>query len=193
MRNCIVILNLSNFTGSMNHAIKNNDGSYQKLRVDYAAMLTYLVGDRKLLGAYVVSQQDTAATNKTQEQILANQLFVKRLKKFGWDSISVSYNSVEADLNPVFDSIWKNSLSPFVNSDGSWSINPATTDVVFVNGSSSWFDILNAFFESGFQIEVAYPKTAVSKLLTTNFAFLDLTQFLLHSNAKVMERLTSKE
>jgi hypothetical protein len=65
--------------------------------------------------------------------------------------------------------------------------------VVFVNGSASWFDILSAFFENGFQVEVAYPKAAVSRLLTANFAFLDMTQFLLKSNAKVSERTVIKE
>ena len=63
MRNCIIILNLANFTGTINHGIKNPDGSYQKLRVDYGELLTYLVGDRNLLGAYVISQQDTASTS----------------------------------------------------------------------------------------------------------------------------------
>jgi hypothetical protein len=193
MRNCIVVLNLSNFTGSMNHSIKRADGTYEKLRVDYSDMLSYLVGDRKLLGAYVISQQDITATNKTLEQLEANQKFVQRLKKFGWTPVRVSYNSNDANLTSVFDTIWQTVLSPFIGTDGAWTINPSTTDVVFVNGSSAWFDILNAFFETGFQVEVAYPKAAVSRLLTANFAFLDMSQFLLHSNSKVLERLSTKD
>ena len=193
MRNVIVILNLANFTGSMNHSIKRQDGSYEKLRVDYADLLSYLVGDRTLCGAYVISQQDSQANNKSLDQLEANQKFVQRLKRFGWSPVRVSYNSVFGDLTPVFDAIWQNSLSPFANPDGTWNISPANTDVVFVNGSSSWFDIMNAFFDNGFQVEVAYPKSAVSKLLTANFAFLDITQFLLKSNAKVIEKVIVKE
>lgn len=192
-RNCIIICNLSNFTGSMNHFIKRPDGTYEKIRVDYSDMLSYLVGDRNLSGAYVISQQDMNATGKTIEQLETNQRFVQKLKKFGWTPVRVSYNSTDADLTPVFDAIWQNALSPFANPDGTWNVNPAFTDVVFVNGSAAWFDIMSAFFNNGFQVEVAYPKSAVSRMLTANFAFLDMTQFLLKSNAKVLEKLSSKE
>ena len=192
-RNCIIVLNLSNFTGSMNHSIRNSDGSYEKLRVDYADMLTYLVGDRKLCGAYVVSQQDITATNKTQAQLEANQRFVQKLKNFGWTPLKVSYNSLENNLTSVFDAIWQTTLSSFVRTDGVLELNPATTDVIFVNGSSAWFDIMAAFFDYGFQVEVAYPKSAVSKILTSNFAFLDMTQFLLKNNLKVMNKPKAKE
>lgn len=185
MRKCIIVLNLSNFTGSLNHSIKNSDGSYEKLRVDYADMLKYLTGDRTLVGSYIISQQDINATNKTLEQLQANQKFIQGLKKFGWESVRVSYNSADENLSPVFDAIWQNVLSPFVNEDGSWSINPATTDIIFVNGTSSWFEIIDTFAQNGFQVEIAYPHIAVSKLLMANFAFLDLTSFLISSNSKI--------
>jgi hypothetical protein len=188
-RNCIVIANLANFTGTINHGIKNDDGSYQKLRVDYNELLRYLVGDRKLLGAYVISQQDTTSTNpKSLEAMQANQRFVQKLKNFGWTPIRVSYNSQEHDMSGVLDAIWQNSLTPLVDAEGKWTINPALTDVVFVNGSAAWFDIINAYFDSGFQVEVAYPKSATSKLLTANFAFLDTTQFLFWSNQQLSEK-----
>ena len=192
MRNVIIILNLSNFTGSMNHSIKRSDGTYEKIRVDYSDMLSYLVGDRTLSGAYVISQQDINAVGKTKEQLEANQRFVQKLKKFGWTPVRVSYDS-KSDLTSVFDTIWQTALSPFANADGSWNVNPAFTDVVFVNGSAAWFDIMAAFFNNGFQVEVAYPKSAVSRMLTANFAFLDMTQFLLKSNAKVLEKTSYKE
>lgn len=189
MRNVIVILNLANFTGTINHGMKNPDGSYQKLRVDYSDLLQYLVGDRNLLGAYVISQQDvTASSTKSLEQLQANQKFVQRLKNFGWTPIRVSYNSQENDMSGVLDAIWQNSLNPLVDEQGQWTVNPSLTDVVFVNGSASWFDIISSYFESGFQVEVAYPKSATSKLLTANFAFLDTTQFLFWSNQKISEK-----
>lgn len=189
MRNCIIILNLANLTGTLNHGIKNPDGTYQKLRVDYNEFLQYLVGDRTLLGAYVISQQDTtASSSKSLEAMQANQRFVQRLKNFGWTPIRVSYNSEANDMSGVLDSIWQNTLTPLVDDLGEWTINPATTDVVFVNGSASWFEIVSAYFQSGFQVEIAYPKSATSKVLTANFAFLDTTQFLFWSNQKLMDR-----
>lgn len=194
MRNVIVILNLANFTGTINHGIKNPDGSYQKLRVDYSELLTYLVGDRNLLGAYVISQQDTASTSaKSLDQMQANQKFVQRLKNFGWTPIRVSYNSQTSDMSGVLDAIWQNSLNTLVNDAGEWTVNPALTDVVFVNGSAAWFDIINAYFDNGFQVEIAYPKSATSKLLTANFAFLDTTQFLFWSNQKIVEKGQTKQ
>lgn len=189
MRNVIVILNLANLTGTLNHGMKNPDGSYQKLRVDYSDLLQYLVGDRNLLGAYVISQQDVSATSsKSLDQLQANQKFVQRLKNFGWTPIRVSYNSQENDMSGVLDAIWQNSLNPLVDEQGQWTVNPSLTDVVFVNGSAAWFDIISSYFESGFQVEVAYPKSATSKLLTANFAFLDTTQFLFWSNQKISEK-----
>ena len=186
MRNCIVVLNLANLTGSMNHGMKNPDGTYQKLRVDYSELLQYLVGDRQLLGAYVISQQDVTASNtKSMDSLQANQKFVQRLKNFGWTPVRVSYNSQDNDMSGVLDAIWQNTLTPLVDEAGQWTVNPALTDVVFVNGSSAWFDVINAYFESGFQVEVAYPKSATSKLLTANFAFLDITQFIFYSNEKI--------
>jgi hypothetical protein len=174
--------------------MKNADGSYQKLRVDYNELLQYLVGDRKLLGAYVISQQDTTSTNpKSLEAMQANQRFVQKLKNFGWTPIRVSYNSQENDMSGVLDAIWQNSLTPLVDEEGKWTINPSLTDVVFVNGSAAWFEIINAYFDSGFQVEVAYPKSATSKLLTANFAFLDTTQFLFWSNQQLTEKGSAKQ
>lgn len=188
MRNCIVVLNSANFIGSLNHSIKNSDGGYEKLRVDYVDMLKYLVGDRTLLGAHIISQQDINASDKTLTQLQTNQKFIQGLKKFGWSPVRASYNSADENLSPVFDAIWQNVLSPFVNADDSWSINPATTDIVFVNGSSKWYEIIDTFAQNGFQVEIAYPHIAVSKLLTANFAFLDLTSFLISSNSKLANK-----
>ena len=184
MRKVLVVLNLSNFTGTANHCIKTANGGYEKLRVDYKEMLQYLVNDRELLGAYVISQQDVKST-RTAEQLTANQKFVQKLKDFGWTPVRIPYDSSSNDMTAVFDIIWQNVLSPFADERGELTINPATTDIVFVNGSASWFDLINSFFQLGFQAEVAYPKSAISSLLTANFAFLDLTQFLLQNNAKV--------
>lgn len=189
MRNCLVILNSSNFAGTVNHLNKNGDGTYSKLRVDYKELLTYLIGDRTCLGSYIISQQDTSAVNrKTPDQIQANTKFINRLSKFGWTPVCVSYNSEMQESNSVIDSIWQTAMSVLADSNGNWAVDPETTDIVFVNGSSSWFDIVNAFSESGFQVEVAYPKIATSKAFTANYAFLDLTQFLYYSNNLVSNK-----
>lgn len=192
-RNCIVLLNSSNLAGSLNHSIKKIDGSYEKLRVDYNELLQYLIGDRACLGAYVISQRDTCSEyQQTPDQLKANQRFIQRLTNFGWTPVKVEYNSQSGNMNSVIDAIWQNATSNLITDIGEWSINPSLTDVVVVNGSSSWFDVINAFSESEFQVEVAYPKIATSKLLTTNFAFLDITQFLVQSNAKVIGKSSTK-
>lgn len=194
MRNCIILLNLANFAGTLNHSMKNPDGTYGKLRVDYKDLLEYLVGqDRKLLGAYVVSQQDISTSNtKSLEQLQANQRFVQKLSNFGWTPLRVSYNREAADTTPMLDSIWQNALSSLMDEEGNWTVNPHLTDIVFVNGSAAWYDIIAAFFSQGFSVEVAYPKIATSKILMANFAFFDTTPFLMSNNAKVIERMTNR-
>ena len=191
MRNCIIVLNLANFTGTMNHGLKHSDGTYSKLRVDYKELLDYLVGpDRNLLGAYVVSQQDISASNtKSLEQLQANQRFVQRLTNFGWTPLRVSYNRETNTSTTMLETIWQNTLSSLLDNDGNWLVNPHITDIIFVDGSSAWYDIIAAFFTQGFSVEVAYPKVATSKLLMANFAFFDITPFLMSNNAKVVERM----
>lgn len=182
-RNVIVICNISNLTGTLNHGVKRSDGSYAKLRVDYKALLDHIVGDRNLLGAYIVSQQDVNnASGKSLEKLQATQNFVQKLKKFGWTPLRVPYNSDSTDVTTILNTIWENSLSSLVDSEGQWNINTSLTDVVFINGSIGWFDIVNAYFNQGFGVEIAYLKSATSKMLLANFAFLDLTQFLTSNN-----------
>ncbi len=194
MRNCIIILNSANFTGTLNHSIKKSDGSYEKLRVDYKDLLQYLVGEeRQLLAAYVVSQQDISNTStKTLDQLQSNQKFIQRLANFGWTPLRVSYDRESNDMTSVFDSIWQNVISPLLNNDGTFNVNPHLTDIIFVNGSASWYEIIGAFFTKGFSVEVNYPKVATSKLLMANFAFLDITSFLMSSNAKLIEQQNNK-
>lgn len=186
-RNVIVICNIANLTGSLNHGIKKSDGSYIKLRVDYKALLAHVVGDRKLLGAYVVSQQDaTNTTSKSLTERQTTQNFVQRLTKFGWTPVRVPYVSGSTDVTTILNSIWENSLSPLVDPNtGQFTINVSLTDVVFINGSIAWFDIANAYFNQGFGVEIAYIKSATSKMLLANFAFLDLTQFLIANNISI--------
>lgn len=190
MRNCLIVLNLSNFCGTLNHSLKNADGGYEKLRVDYKDLLKYLVGeDRQLLSAYVVSQQDiSGATNKTLDQLQSNQKFVQKLTKFGWTPLRVSYNRETNDMTSVIDSIWQSTVYPLIDADGNFSVNPHLTDVIFVNGSASWYELIGGYFAKGFSVEVAYPKVATSKLLMANFAFFDITPFLMSSNAKLIEQ-----
>ena len=190
MRNCIVLLNLANLTGTLNHGLKKSDGTYNKLRVDYKDLLEYLVGDRNLLGAYVVSQQDISnSSTKTLDQLQSNQKFVQRLTKFGWTPLRVSYNREADDMSVVLDAIWQNTISSLVDDTGELTVNPHLTDIVFVNGSSAWYEVIAAFFTQGFAVEVAYPKIATSKLLMANFAFFDITPFLMSNNAKVTEKI----
>ena len=186
MRNCIIVLNNANFTGTLNHSIKNSDGSYSKLRVDYKDLLQYLVGqDRTLLAAYVVSQQDISTSNKSLAQLQSNQKFVQKLTNFGWTPLRVSYNRETGNIDSVLDSIWQNVISPLLDSDGNYTVNPHMTDIVFVNGSATWYEVIAAFFTKGFSIEIAYPKIATSKLLMANFAFFDITPFLMSNNSKL--------
>ena len=186
MRNCIIVLNNANFTGTLNHSIKNSDGSYSKLRVDYKDLLQYLVGqDRTLLAAYVVSQQDISTSNKSLAQLQSNQKFVQKLTNFGWTPLIVSYNRETGNIDSVLDSIWQNVISPLLDSDGNYTVNPHMTDIVFVNGSATWYEVIAAFFTKGFSIEIAYPKIATSKLLMANFAFFDITPFLMSNNSKL--------
>jgi len=194
-RNCIVVCNLANLTGTMNHGIKSNEGTYGKLRVDYQDLLNYLVGeDRTLLKAYVVSQQDISNnTAKSLDQLQSNQKFVQRLTKFGWTPLRVSYNRESEDMTPVLDAIWHNVASSLQDSEGNLTVNPALTDIIFVNGSAAWYEVIAGFFTQGFSVEVAYPKIATSKLLMANFAFFDITPFLMSNNAKVLERMNNKE
>lgn len=182
-RNVIVICNIANLTGSLNHC-KKSDGSYMKLRVDYKALLEHVVGDRKLLGAYIVSQQDVNNTSsKPLEKLQATQNFVQKLSKFGWTPLRVPYSADSTDVTTILNTIWENSLSSLVDPDtGCFTINTSLTDVVFINGSISWFDIVNAYFNQGFGVEIAYIKSATSKMLLANFAFLDLTSFLVTNN-----------
>ena len=183
MRNCIIILNNSNLTGTLNHSVKLPDGSYQKIRVDYKAFLDYLVNGRFLLGAYIISQQDMSElSHRNESQLIANQKFIQRLKKFGWTPLRVSYDSQEKDMTNIINTVWQNVVTPLVDQEGNWEINTAVTDVVFVNGSAAWFDLVQTFFDANFSVEVAYIKAATSKQLLANFAFDDLTQFLTTNN-----------
>lgn len=183
MRNCIVVLNLANLTGSINHGIRLPNGEYQKIRIDYKAFLEYLVNGRYMLGAYVVSQQDTSTlSNKSEEQLIANQRFVQGLKKFGWTPLRVSYDSQTKDMTNIIDTVWQNVVSPLCDEDGNWEISTAVTDIVFVNGSVVWSELIQTFFNANFGVEVSYMKSATSKHLLANFAFDDITQFLLHNN-----------
>lgn len=189
MRNCIVVLNGSNFTGTLNHSVKNSDGSYSKIRVDYKDLLQYLVGqDRTLLSAYVVSQQDISSNSRSLSQLQHNQQFVQKLTKFGWTPLRVSYDRESGNMDSVLDAIWENVITPLVDSEGNYIVNPHLTDIVFVNGSATWYDVIAGFFTKGFSIEIAYPKIATSKLLTANFAFFDITPFLMSNNAKLLNK-----
>ena len=194
MRNCVVVLNISNLTGTMNHGLKHPDGSYEKLRVDYKDLLDYLVGpDRQLLNAYVVSQHDVSPSNtRTLDQLQANQKFVQRLANFGWTPLRVSYNREAPDTTAMLDTIWQNVLSTLMDDEGNWTVNPHLTDILFVNGSAAWYDMIAAFFTQGFSVEVAYPKIATSKVLMANFAFFDITPFLMSNNAKLLERTQNR-
>jgi hypothetical protein len=194
-RNVIVICNVANLTGTLNHGIKKADGSYVKLRVDYKALLDHVVGDRNLLGAYIVSQQDTTnSSGKSLEKLQATQTFVQRLKKFGWTPLRVPYTAENTDVTTILNTIWENSLSSLVEPEtGQWKINTSLTDVVFINGSISWFDIVNAYFNQGFGVEIAYLKSATSKMLLANFAFLDLTNFLTTNNIQTVSKTVSSQ
>ena len=189
MRNCIIVLNNSNFTGTLNHSLKKPDGSYDKLRIDYKDLLQYLVGqDRTLLAAYVVSQQDISSTSRSLSQLQSNQRFVQKLTNFGWTPLRVSYDRETGNMDSVLDSIWQNVISPLLDSEGNYTVNPNLTDIVFVNGSSTWYEVIAGFFTKGFSIEIAYPKIATSKLLMANFAFFDITPFLMSNNAKLLNK-----
>ena len=188
MRNCIVVCNLANITGTLNHGIKASDGSYGKLRTDYKELLNYLVGpDRTLIKAFVVSQQDISNNSKSLEQLQNQQKFVQRLSNFGWTPLRVSYNRESGDMAPVLDAIWENIAASITDAEDKFTVNPSLTDIVFVNGSSAWYELIAGFFTKGFSVEVAYPKIATSKLLMANFAFFDITPFLMSSNAKLLE------
>ena len=189
MRNCIIVLNNSNFTGTLNHSLKKPDGSYDKLRIDYKDLLQYLVGqDRTLLAAYVVSQQDISSTSRSLSQLQSNQRFVQKLTNFGWTPLRVSYDRETGNMDSVLDSILQNVISPLLDSEGNYTVNPNLTDIVFVNGSSTWYEVIAGFFTKGFSIEIAYPKIATSKLLMANFAFFDITPFLMSNNAKLLNK-----
>lgn len=194
-RNVLVILNIANLTGTLNHGIKKHDGSYTKLRVDYKALLEHVVGDRHLLGAYVVSQQDVSSSaTRSLDKLKATQNFVQKLSRFGWTPLRVPYNSESPDTTTILNTIWENSLSSLVDPEtGQWTINTSLTDVVFINGSVSWFDIVNAYFNQGFGVEVAYLKSATSKMLLANFAFFDLTSFFVSNNINTSTYSTIKE
>lgn len=182
-RNCIVILSLSNLTGTLNHL------SSSKLRIDYNKLLTYLTNGRNLLGAYVVSQHEvTYCKNQNNTTLQRNQAFLQNLTNFGWTPIKVSYDISTGDMTPVSDAIWKNVLTPFVNESGELTIDPVMTDVIFVNGSAGWFDIINAFFTYGFSVEVNYIKNATSKQLM-RFAFFDLTQWIMETAVQCKSKI----
>lgn len=184
-RNCIVIANVANLTGSLNHAIKDPRGGYQKIRVDYKALLDYVCNGRYLLGAYVVSQQDINTPTLSEDRQLANQKFLSKLKNFGWTPIRVSYNSKEQDTTNIVNAIWQNVMAPLVDENRQLTINEALTDVIFINGSALWFDLIQTFFNAGFNPEVSYMKAATSKHLLANFAFDDLTQFFIKNNVNM--------
>lgn len=200
MRNCIVVLNLSNLTGTLNHGVQLPNGQYKKLRADFKDLLEYAVGDRNLLGAYVVSQQDTSPLQtRTPEQLQQSQKFLQGLKRFGWTPVRVAYNSQDVtSMEGVLNSIWAHTSGPLVVQNGDvaeWKYTPALVDIVFINGSSLWNDIVSAYFNSGFSVEVAFLKAATSHNLLGNYPFLDLTSFLINNTNKVVNKqlATSKE
>lgn len=172
-RNCIVILNLSNFTGFLNNT---NPGS--KIRIDYGALLKYVVGDRNLIGAFCVSQQDIKKSMaKSLSELQTNQRFVQTLKAFNWEPIRVAYNSETADISNIVNSLWSN-VSDLITKDGAYTVDPSSIDVVFINGSNVWAPVVDYFFSAGFSVEVCYPKKSTSRFLYSNYAFWDLTAFL---------------
>lgn len=173
MRNCIVVLNIANLTGYL-----NNTSLSGKIRIDYGALLKHVVGDRNLLGAFCVSQHDTKkAAEKSLTELQTNQRFVQTLKAFGWNPVRVAYNSETADISNIVNALWSN-ISELITSEGQYTIDPSSIDVIFINGSNVWTPVVDYFFTAGFSVEVCYPKKSTSRFLYSNYAFWDITQFL---------------
>lgn len=173
MRNCIVIMNLANLTGFLNQS--NPSG---KMRIDYGALLKHVTGDRNLIGAFCVSQQDIKKSmSKPLTELQTNQRFVQTLKAFNWEPIRVAYNSETADVSNIVNSLWSN-ISELISTAGQYTIDPSSIDIVFINGSNAWTPVVDYFFSAGFSVEVCYPKKSTSRFLYSNYAFWDITSFL---------------
>ena len=185
MRNCIVVLNGANFTGTLNHGVKFAGASYEKLRVDYQDLLNFVVGDRNLLGAFVVSQNDTSKP-KTPEQLQRNKKFLSGLKRFGWNISNIEYNGLECTPEQLVAPIWETALSPFIDEFKQFVFDVEQTDLVIITGSATWFDAATSFYETGLGVEIAYLQQATSKAYLSNFPFVDLTEFVVHSHTQLL-------
>ncbi len=192
MKNCIVILNLSNFTGTLNHGLELQTGMYKKLRADYKKMLQYIVNDRNLLGAFVLSQKDLSAKmalNQTKKE--ENEKFLQTLKRFGWTPITLEYYGNELTSQKLLDSLWE-ATNPLLVEDNEWKYDPSDVDIIFINGSVSWYDVIVAYYNAQFSVEVSFLSTATNKHLKSDFPFLDITDFLIQSTDEIEQKKQQK-
>lgn len=180
-KHCIVIAHSANLAGFLNNFSTGPNGEPKKYRIDYKQLLEYSLGDRKLINAFMVSQQDSTVV-RSPESLLANQRFLQTLKKFGWDPIKVAFNSQTKEMTQIINTVWTAVSEEITNGDGDLVIDPSEIDIVFITGSQLWGDMINTFASYGFNVEVAYPKKSTSKILYSNFAFLDLTEFIIYSD-----------
>jgi len=188
MRNCIVILNNANLIGILNHGIKNADGSFGKVRIDYKALLDYVVDGRKLLSAYSVSQYDSNVhNNRPIEQQQRNNKFFTMLSNFGWTPLQVSFDIMSQDTSNTLNVLWDTVMSPYYAEDQKFTLDIENTDVVFITGSGSWFNIIQSFKDSGFNTQIAFTPKATNKMMAYQHEFKDISRFLVEQHQKSLE------
>ena len=178
-RNVIVVLHGCNFVGVLNHAIKAPGNTYEKLRIDYKAFLQYLARGRNIIGAYYVSQYDPQIhQNRPKSDQERNNKFFTQLSKFGWTPLQTTYDIMYSDTSNTLTTLWESIISPYYK-DGNLTLDINNTDVVVVTGSSTWSNILYAFKDIGFNVDLAFVPKATNKQLAYKNNFIDISSFLI--------------
>lgn len=181
----IVVANSNNLSGYLNNFM----GS--KLRIDYGQLLDFAKDNREVLGAFIVSQNDTSHPNVSKDKKKQANKFLFTLRAFGWTPLKVEYDSSAGDgLKAVSDKVYEAVCSILLDENNVPKMDLSDVDIVFITGSSSWDSIIKPFSDV-LNVDILYPEASTSSLLKRSYNFYDLTPFILESDRQVNERKLS--
>ena len=181
----IVVANSNNLSGYLNNFM----GS--KLRIDYGQLLDFAKDNREILGAFIVSQNDTSHPAVSKDKKKQANKFLFTLRAFGWTPVKADYDSSKEDaLKAVSDKVYEAVCSILLDENNVPKMDLNDVDIVFITGTSSW-DVIIKPFADVLNVDILYPEASTSALLKRSYNFYDLTPFVLESDRQVNERKLS--
>lgn len=181
----IVVANNNNLSGYLNNFM----GS--KLRIDYGQLLEFAKDNREILGAFIVSQNDTSHPAVSKDKKKQSNKFLFTLRAFGWTPVKADYDSSKEDaLKTVSDKVYEAVCSILLDENNVPKMDLNDVDIVFITGTSSW-DVIIKPFADVLNVDILYPEASTSALLKRSYNFYDLTPFVLESDRQVNERKLS--